>query len=52
MDPNATLERIVIAAISGNSNDFIEAAQDLGEWLDDNGFPPDKSALTRLMEGD
>ncbi len=40
MDPNATLARIIDAAVAGDYDEMIEAAQDLSRWLATGGFAP------------
>lgn len=40
MDPNATLARIIEAAIAGDAETLREAAGDLAEWLERGGFAP------------
>ncbi len=51
MDPDATLARIIDAAVGSDANDLIEAAQDLAEWLDNNGFAPQDPRPIRSAEG-
>jgi hypothetical protein len=40
MDPNATLEKSILAAVTGETDDLREAAEDLADWLDSGGFRP------------
>ncbi len=40
MDPNATLQRIIDAAVAGDIGELVEASIDLAAWLKSGGFPP------------
>lgn len=40
MDPDATLARIIDAAVSGNHDDLLDAAEELADWLGADGFTP------------
>lgn len=40
MDPNATLELLVDAALSGDAEAVREHAANLADWLDKGGFKP------------
>ncbi len=40
MDPTAALNRLIDAAIAGDYDEMIEAAQDLSRWLATGGFAP------------
>jgi hypothetical protein len=48
MDPNATLRELIEAAVRGDWESMLEAANDLAEWIDKGGFPP---ADPRKKEG-
>lgn len=41
MDANAALDAIIEAAIRGEAQNLMEAAENLAEWLDKGGFTPD-----------
>jgi hypothetical protein len=41
MDPNATLERIIDAAVSGDASELMDAAADLANWLRQGGYAPE-----------
>jgi hypothetical protein len=41
MDPNATLARIIEAAVAGDADELYQAAEDLTDWLERDGAPPD-----------
>ncbi len=47
MDPNATLELIVEAAVEGDTAALLEAAANLAQWIDGGGFAPGPSAAHR-----
>ena len=51
MDPNATLHRIIVAALEGDAREMLEAAEDLAEWLERGGFPPSEDALRASVLG-
>ncbi len=40
MDPDATLNNLIEAAVAGNLRDLNEAHQALALWLAGGGFPP------------
>ncbi len=46
MDPNATLARIIDAAVAGDADELRDAANDLAVWLTKGGFAPDEPRLT------
>lgn len=41
MDPNACIQRI-LDALPGNVVDFLEACEDLADWLANGGFVPSR----------
>lgn len=48
MDPNATLARLIEAACKGHNLELLEIAEDLADWLEKGGFPPDLSAIDQI----
>ena len=41
MDPTATLNRLIDAAVAGDPGEMSQAYWDLTGWLQAGGFPPD-----------
>ncbi len=44
MDPNATFELLIEAAIEGDADVLLESAADLAAWIEGGGFPPGPKA--------
>jgi hypothetical protein len=40
MDPNETLHRILAAIEIGDVEEYVEACEDLADWMDKGGFAP------------
>jgi hypothetical protein len=40
MDPDACLTRLLDAAVAGDAEDLLAAADDLADWLRHGGYPP------------
>lgn len=53
MDPNEALADLMDALTMGEWDNAVESADDLQEWLDNGGFPPEMQSLTwrNLMDG-
>lgn len=47
MDPNATLQLIIDAALEGDSATLLDSARDLAEWLDKGGAAPTRNEIAR-----
>jgi len=53
MDPNESLADLMDALTMGEWDDAFDAAENLQEWLDKGGAPPEMQSLTwrNLMDG-
>lgn len=50
MDPNATLEALIEAALNGDADELREMAEHLADWLDKRGFPPGLQELKDFVD--
>jgi hypothetical protein len=50
MDPNACLNRILVALDERDTDEALEALDDLQGWLSRGGFPPSEAQAQRLRD--